>query len=180
MICILLIDRRLSLLRNKMTRNYGMILSTILWINQVFDSALLSLRSWRFVWQEREKKLRKRAQNAPFCPYLLSASPPICALDQQNRATHLRVRHTKPPPTPAGFGLPKDIRLIEANHLKSFKFLSVFFLQNSSLVSYKILVLMSILLSLFRYLGGSAVFCFIKTNLFRHYFNVLIYLTEDT
>ena len=104
-----------------------MILSTILWINQVFIQHCLAYVAGG-LFGEREKKLRKRAQNAPFCPHLLSASPPICALDQQNRATHLRVRHTKPPATPAGFGLPKDIRLIEASHLKSFKFLSVFFL----------------------------------------------------
>ena len=100
-----------------------MILSTILWINQVFDSVLPSLRSWRFVWREREKAEKKRV-NAHFRPYLLSASPLICALDQQNRATHLRVRHTKPPATQAGIGLPKDIRLIEASHLNFFLFFS--------------------------------------------------------
>ena len=67
-----------------MTRNYGMILSTILWINQVFDSALLSLRSWRFVWREREKAEKTRAKRA-----FLSLSP-------LGVATHLRARPTKP------------------------------------------------------------------------------------
>ena len=138
MIGILLIDRRLSLLRNKMTRNYGMILSTILWINQVFDSVLFSLRSWRFVWREREKAEKTRVKRAfsslsplGFATHLRARRTKLrhtCALDQQNRATHLRVRHTKPPVTQTGIGLPKDIRLIEASHLKSFKFLSVFFL----------------------------------------------------
>ena len=55
-----------------------MILSTILWINQVFDSALLSLRSWRFVWREREKAEKTRAKRA-----FLSLSP-------LGVATHLR------------------------------------------------------------------------------------------
>ena len=41
-----------------------MILSTILWINQVFDLALLSVRSWRFVWREREKAEKTRAKRA--------------------------------------------------------------------------------------------------------------------
>ena len=127
MIGIFLIGRRLSLLRNKMTRNYGMILSTILWINQVFDSVLLSLRSWRFVWREREKTEKTRAKRAfvlissrlrrSFARSTNKTAPHICALDQQNRATHLRVRHTKPPVTQAGIGLPKDIRLIESSHL---------------------------------------------------------------
>ena len=81
---ILLIDRRLSLLRNKMTRNYGMILSTILWINQVFDSVLLSLRSWRFVWREREKAEKTRVKRA------FSSLPPL------GFAAHLRARPTKP------------------------------------------------------------------------------------
>ena len=138
MIGILLIDRRLSLLRNKMTRNYGMILSTILWINQVFDSVLLSLRSWRFVWREREKAEKTRVKRAFSSLFPLGFAAHLrarptkprhtCALDQQNRVTHLRVRHTKPIVKQAGIGLPKDIRLIEASHLKSFKFLSVFFL----------------------------------------------------
>ena len=76
---------------------------------------------------EREKKRRKRAQNAPlslsplgFAAHLRARPTKprhTCALDQQNRATHLRVRHTKPPVTQAGIGLPKDIRLIESSHL---------------------------------------------------------------
>ena len=104
-----------------------MILSTILWINQVFDSVLLSLRSWRFVWREREKAEKTRVKRAFSSLSPLGFATHLRAR-QQNRATHLRVRHTKPPATQGGIGLPKDIRLIEASHLKSFKFLSVFFL----------------------------------------------------
>ena len=104
-----------------------MILSTILWINQVFDSVLFSLRSWRFVWREREKAEKTRVKRAfsslsplGFAAHLRARPTKprhTCALDQQNRATHLRVRHTKPPVTQAGIGLPKDIRLIESSHL---------------------------------------------------------------
>lgn len=61
-----------------------MILSTILWINQVFDSALLSLRSWQFVWREREKAEKTRGKRA-----FLSVSP-------LGVATHLCARPTKP------------------------------------------------------------------------------------
>ena len=71
-----------------------MILSTILWINQVFDSVLLSLRSWRFVWREREKTEKTRAKRA----FVLISSRlrRSFARSTNKTAPHLRAQPTKP------------------------------------------------------------------------------------